>query len=42
MQCVLNLAFQYFLIYLLLWMFHTAEDFTKLEHTKANKDRIEY
>merc|ERR1719316_1423425 len=40
MQCVLNLAFQYFLIYLLLWIFHTVEDFTKLELTKA-KEAIE-
>merc|ERR1719261_2351661 len=28
MQCVLNLAFQYFLIYALLWVFITVEDFT--------------
>merc|ERR1719316_1395845 len=28
MQCVLNLCFQYFLIYLLLWVFVTIEDFT--------------
>jgi hypothetical protein len=27
MQCVLNLAFQYFLIYALLWIFITVEDF---------------
>jgi len=27
MQCVFNLAFQYFLIYLLLWIFHTIKDF---------------
>merc|ERR1719240_1924495 len=40
MQCVLNLAFQYFLIYLLLWIFHTVEDFTQLELTKA-KEAIE-
>merc|ERR1719456_197853 len=26
MQCVLNLVFQYFLIYLLLWIFITVED----------------
>merc|ERR550537_1004884 len=26
MQCVLNLVFQYFLIYLLLWIFFTVED----------------
>merc|ERR1719316_1808403 len=28
MQCVLNLSFQYFLIYALLWVFITVEDFT--------------
>jgi hypothetical protein len=28
MQCVLNLVFQYFLIYGLLWIFITVEDFT--------------
>merc|ERR1719218_528700 len=27
MQCVLNLSFQYFLIYALLWIFYTVEDF---------------
>merc|ERR1719482_647301 len=27
MQCVLNLSFQYFLIYFLLWVFTTVEDF---------------
>jgi len=27
MHCVLNLAFQYFFIYLLLWIFFTVEDF---------------
>jgi hypothetical protein len=27
MQCVLNLVFQYFLIYALLWIFFTVEDF---------------
>merc|ERR1719152_542641 len=29
MQCVLNLVFQYFLIYGLLWIFITVEDFTE-------------
>jgi len=29
MQCVLNLVFQYFLIYGLLWIFITVEDFTQ-------------
>merc|ERR1719197_277474 len=37
MQCVLNLSFQYFLIYLLLWIFHTVKDFTNLELTKAQE-----
>jgi hypothetical protein len=27
MQCVLNLSFQYFFIYALLWIFYTVEDF---------------
>jgi len=27
MQCVLNLSFQYFLIYALLWIFYTIDDF---------------
>merc|ERR1719421_1442342 len=45
MQCVLNLCFQYFLIYGLLWIFITVEDFmgavgTSLDLTAA-KDAIE-
>merc|ERR1719395_480064 len=45
MQCVLNLTFQYFLIYGLLWIFITVEDFmgavgTSLDLTAA-KDAIE-
>merc|ERR1719379_971416 len=35
MQCVLNLAFQYFLIYALLWIFITLKDFTGFELTSA-------
>merc|ERR1719181_2154667 len=35
MQCVLNLAFQYFLIYALLWVFITVEDFTSLDLATA-------
>merc|ERR1719247_3895824 len=35
MQCVLNLAFQYFLIYALLWIFITLKDFTGYELTSA-------
>merc|ERR1719213_952156 len=35
MQCVLNLAFQYFLIYALLWVFITLKDFTGYELTSA-------
>merc|ERR1719395_395332 len=40
MQCVLNLVFQYFLIYLLLWIFFTVEDLSSFELTAA-KDAIE-
>merc|ERR1719240_507517 len=40
MQCVLNLAFQYFLIYTLLWVFITVEDFTSFDLSSA-KDAIE-
>merc|ERR1719421_1128380 len=40
MQCVLNLVFQYFLIYLLLWIFFTVEDLCSFELTAA-KDAIE-
>merc|ERR1719460_1848410 len=40
MQCVLNLAFQYFLIYALLWIFITVEDFTSFKLVEA-KDAIE-
>jgi len=40
MQCVLNLAFQYFLIYALLWLFFTVEDFTSMDLSKA-RDAIE-
>jgi len=37
MQCVLNLAFQYFLIYALVWIFITLEDFTSFELTAAKQ-----
>merc|ERR1719326_2361069 len=40
MQCVLNLVFQYFLIYVLVWVFITVEDFTSFDLTKA-RDAIE-
>merc|ERR1719247_1841321 len=40
MQCVMNLAFQYFLIYALLWIFITVEDFTSFDLSKA-RDAIE-
>merc|ERR1719265_1387931 len=42
MQCVLNLVFQYFLIYLLLWIFFTVEDLSsgRFELTMA-KEAIE-
>merc|ERR1719426_255391 len=42
MQCVLNLAFQYFLIYGLLWIFITVEDFLGAnDFMTAAKDAIE-
>jgi len=42
MQCVINLAFQYFLIYLLLWIFFTVHDlgFENVHMDKA-RDAIE-
>merc|ERR1719247_197819 len=43
MQCVLNLVFQYFIIYLLLWIYYTIEDFVGLDMSilAAAKDAIE-
>merc|ERR1719460_1764061 len=43
MQCVLNLVFQYFIIYLLLWIYYTIEDFAGLDMSilAAAKDAIE-
>merc|ERR1719321_514923 len=41
MQCVLNLAFQYFLIYFLLWVFTTVTDFFPSLDLTAAKDAIE-
>merc|ERR550537_1901136 len=45
MQCVLNLVFQYFIIYLLLWVYYTIEDFNNgyfnLSYLLAAKDAIE-
>merc|ERR1719262_646670 len=40
MQCVLNLAFQYFFIYGLLWVFITVEDFTSFDLAFV-KDAVE-
>merc|ERR1719201_2225201 len=40
MQCVLNLSFQYFLIYGLLWVFITVEDFTSFDLAFV-KDAVE-
>merc|ERR1719324_1290149 len=40
MQCVLNLTFQYFLIYALLWIFITVEDFFSFK-MEAAKDAVE-
>jgi len=41
MQCVINLAFQYFLIYLLVWIFYTVNELTGLEDAADIKDTIE-
>merc|ERR1719316_1661291 len=43
MQCVLNLVFQYFIIYLLLWIYYTVEDLSGLDMSilAAAKDAIE-
>merc|ERR550537_413957 len=42
MQCVLNLVFQYFLIYVLLWIFITVEDLSSGQiNLHAAKDAIE-
>merc|ERR1719353_2519156 len=43
MQCVLNLAFQYFIIYLLLWIYYTIEDLSGVELTllATAKDALE-
>jgi hypothetical protein len=40
MQCVINLSFQYFLIYILLWIFITVEDFTTIDLTFV-RDAVE-
>jgi len=40
MQCVINLSFQYFFIYILLWIFITVEDFTSIDLTFV-KDAVE-
>merc|ERR1719420_1573002 len=43
MQCVLNLVFQYFFIYMLLWIYYTIEDFAGLDMSilATAKDAIE-
>jgi len=42
MQCVINLAFQYFFIYLLLWVFYTVEQLGgKNEYMTSAKQAIE-
>merc|ERR1719160_1805565 len=43
MQCVLNLVFQYFFIYFLLWVYYTVEDLSGLDMSilAAAKDAIE-
>jgi len=40
MQCVINLSFQYFFIYILLWIFITVEDFTSIDLTFV-RDAVE-
>merc|ERR1719262_1334440 len=40
MQCVVNLSFQYFFIYILLWIFITVEDFSDMNLTFV-RDAIE-
>merc|ERR1719389_1377429 len=40
MQCVINLSFQYFFIYILLWIFITVEDFIDIDLAFI-KDAIE-
>jgi len=41
MQCVINLSFQYFFIYILLWIFITVEDFIPTIDLTFVKDAIE-
>jgi hypothetical protein len=40
MQCVINLSFQYFFIYILLWIFITVEDFISVDLSFV-KDAVE-
>merc|ERR1719213_1486137 len=41
MQCVTNLASQYFFIYLLLWVFYTVKDFFNTTNLDFIKDAVE-
>ena len=41
MQCVINFTFQYFLIYLLVWIFHTVKHFSGYEGLDFIKDAVE-
>merc|ERR1719253_341627 len=41
MQCVMNLAFQYFLIYLLLWIFYTVETFVTHPKLELAREAIQ-
>jgi hypothetical protein len=41
MQCVINLSFQYFFIYILLWIFITVEDFIPSVDLSFIKDAVE-
>merc|ERR1719473_2144649 len=41
MQCVINFAFQYFTIYLLVWIFYTIEHFSGWTGLAFIKDAVE-
>merc|ERR1719230_2446642 len=41
MQCVINLSFQYFLIYLLVWVFYTVKHFSGYSGLDTVSDAVE-
>merc|ERR1719473_2261737 len=41
MQCVINLAFQYFVIYLFVWIFHTVKHFSGYKGLDTIADAVE-